>query len=212
MEKFKYPKTLHLPWSQGVSADDKVISYGSLSCFFDKEIIVTEKMDGENTTFSREYIHARSLDTRPHPSRDWVKSFWGNLKHEIPEGWRICGENVLAKHSIQYDNLSSYFLGFSIWNEKNIALDWNSTLEWFNLLGITPVEEMYRGFFDIKKLENLSKNLDSSSIEGYVIRVVSEFNYDDFKNNVAKYVRKNHVQTSDHWLEQEIIQNKLKIS
>lgn len=46
--KVKYPKTYHLSWSLGRSDDDKVLH--DISCFCDKEIVVTEKMDGENIT------------------------------------------------------------------------------------------------------------------------------------------------------------------
>ena len=35
-----------------------------------KQVIVTEKMDGENTSMYRHRIHARSIDSLPHPSRD----------------------------------------------------------------------------------------------------------------------------------------------
>lgn len=42
----KYPKTLHLPWSEGVNDDDKV--QHDLSWLDGEEIIVLEKMDGEN--------------------------------------------------------------------------------------------------------------------------------------------------------------------
>lgn len=75
-------------------------------------------MDGENTTMMKNYIYARSLDSNNHQSRNWVKGLWGEISYKIPENWRICGENMYAKHSIEYNNLESYFLVYSIWDEK----------------------------------------------------------------------------------------------
>jgi len=36
--------------------------------------------------------------------------------------------------------------------------------------------------------------------EGYVVRVVDKFHYRDFRQSVAKYVRKNHVRSTHNWL------------
>ena len=44
--------------------------------------------------------------------------------------------------------------------------------------------------------------------EGIVVRTKEAFK--DFDNNVAKYVRRNHVQTDEHWSKQKIIRNILK--
>ena len=195
MNKIKYPRTLHLPWSPGVSDDDKVLL--ELSNFYDKEVVITKKMDGENTTMGCDYIHARSLDSVGGVDRDWVKQYWSTFAHDIPKGWRICGENLWAKHSIYYDALPSYFLGFSVWNESNECLSWDDTLQFFQLLGITPVSEVCRSMWDdidFKSVNNLTSN-----DEGYVVRLTEGFSYHDFPISVAKYVRKDHVQTDKHW-------------
>jgi hypothetical protein len=46
--------------------------------------------------------------------------------------------------------------------------------------------------------------------EGYVIRSSNSFDYNDFINNVRKYVRKGHVQTDEHWLNKPIEKNVLR--
>lgn len=193
----KYPRTNHLPWSPGVNDDDRVL--GSLSHFEGKRVIVTEKMDGENTTFYDDHIHARSIDSRGGEDRAWVKQFWATIAYEIPELWRICGENLWAEHSIHYDNLKSYFYGFSIWNEKNECLSWDETLEWFELFNIIPVPVLYDGIWDEKKIRAIEKDLKWESNEGYVVRLAESFTYGQFKNSIAKFVRKGHVQTTKHW-------------
>ena len=202
----KYPRTYHLPWSPGVSSDD--VRTANTNHFVGREIIITEKMDGENTTLYRDHTHARSLDSRNHPSRDWVKRWHSTIAHEIPEGWRICGENLYARHSVAYQNLQSYFYGFSVWSADNNCLSWTETEEWFELLGIHTPPVLYRGVWDEALIRDI--HIDEGVVEGYVVRLAEQFAYDDFKQSVAKWVRTNHVQTDQHWMQAEIVPNGLQ--
>ena len=195
----KYPRTYHLPWSFGKNDDDK--NHTSYKQWESKEVVVTIKMDGENTTMYNRYIHTRSIDGRNHVSRSWVKNFYfNNILGEIPDGYRLCGENLYAKHSIAYENLDSYFYGFSIWDNKNFCLDWDTNSEWFKLLGVRPVDTLYRGVFNLDKISKLHKSLDFNKHEGYVLRTVDGFYYKDFSRLVGKFVRPHHIQTIKHWM------------
>lgn len=207
MRYVKYPRTPHLPFSLGRSSDDKVLK--SLACFEGKNVVVTVKMDGENTTLYRDRFHARSIDSRHHPSRDWLARFHASIGFNIPDGWRVCGENLYARHSIEYEALPSYFLGFSLWTDKNVALGWDDTLEYFRLLGIEPVPELYRGVFDERVLRKLAAELDTSRNEGFVVRLDAEIPYAQFGQSVAKWVRGGHVQTDEHWMHAAVIPNGL---
>lgn len=190
-----------------MTCDDKRLP--NTSCFEGKEVVVTEKMDGENTTMARDYIHARSLDSRDHVSRSWVKQLQGSIGQDIPAGWRICGENLYAEHSIRYDSLESYFYVFSVWNEKNECLSWDDTVEWANLLGLKTVPVIGRWFlFDEAVIRWIT--VDPTVCEGYVLRNAASFHYDAFQENVAKFVRKNHVQTGEHWMNKKVVPNGLK--
>jgi hypothetical protein len=203
--KTKYPRTPHLPFSAGHTSDDKVLR--SVEHFVGKNVVVTLKMDGENTTLYRDGFHARSLDSRHHPSRDWLAAFHATFAHDIPEGWRICGENLYARHSIFYENLPSYFMGFSVWDEQNTALSWDDTLEFFEILGIEPVTEIYRGGFSEKEIEAIARSFDIKKNEGFVVRIEDSFHYDEFASSVAKWVRPGHVQTGSHWMHSAIVPN-----
>lgn len=205
----KYPRTFHLPWSGYKTSDDKVLK--DVSHFYNKNIVVTEKMDGENCSlYHTGMSHARSIDSNNNISRNWIKKWWNERCYKLPINWRICGENLYAQHSITYNNLESYFYGFSIWNDNNISLSWEDTLLYFDELDITPVRELYKGIFDEQYLIEVSNTLHYEQQEGYVIRLLDEFHYMDFSKSVAKYVRKNHVTTNKHWMQQKIIPNKLK--
>ena len=205
MGPIKYPRTPHLPWSQGVQSDDRIISEIP---FIGKNVVVTEKMDGENTTLYRDNLHARSLDSKGGADRDWVKTLWSQIRNDIPQGWRICGENLWARHSVPYSNLKSYFYGFSLW-DGNQCLPWGETLEYFDIIGVTPVPILYQGMWDEKTIRNLGETMDFSISEGYVVRLEDSFSYDNFATSVAKFVRKGHVQTSKHWRHSTLVPNHL---
>jgi hypothetical protein len=204
----KYPQTKHLDFSPGVGKDDDIID--SLEEIEGHEGVVTIKMDGENFTMYSDYCHARSLDGRHHPSRNWAKDFHAQRMQLIPPLWRVVAENVYAQHSIRYEDLESYVLGISIWNEFNVALPWDETLDWFQLLdNIVPVPLLWRGKITHKKLMELAEGLDPKIHEGFVVRRADAIPYSAFGRRVAKYVRKGHVQSDSHWMHAEIVPNKL---
>jgi len=205
---YKYNRTYHLPWSLGSTNDDKFLN--DTSAFLGKEIVITEKMDGENTSMYFDRVHARSIDSKDHDSRHWVKGLWGQIRNDIPTGWRICGENLYAKHSLSYNDLSTYFMVFSIWNENNICLSWKDTVDVCDMLNLTPVPIIDTIIYNENYLKKLALDFDVINKEGFVIRNINEFSYDDFSDNVAKWVRAMHVNTDQHWMFQEVIPNKLK--
>lgn len=208
--RVKYPRTFHLPWSRSYTHDDKVLKH--VQHFEGKEVVVTEKMDGENTTMYRDYLHARSIDSKDHPSRHWIKMFHSMLNVSIPEGWRLCGENMFAQHSIHYQELSSYFLLFSIWNERNMCLAWDETEAWAKRHMIETVPVLYQGIWNEEAIKKCytKQSVFGGEQEGFVVRLADEFHYDDFIYSAAKFVRKNHVQTDEHWMNKPVIPNTLK--
>lgn len=214
--KVKYPRTYHLSFSPGMNRDDRQMKDESV--FEGQEVVICTKLDGENTTMYNDGMHARSLTSDNHPSRDWVKNLWAQKAYNIPEGWRVCGENLFAKHSIHYTNekgnaLDSYFYMFSIWDDRNVCLSWKETKEWAFLLDFTLIPVLYEGIWDMKVIEDLNKYINdhNDTIEGYVVRLTREYHYSEFKNVCGKYVRKNHVQNNHgHWSQQKIIKNELK--
>lgn len=196
----KYPRTHHLPWSPGVSDDDRIMDAAGLMRLAASKVVVTEKSDGENTSLYYDgYMHARSIDGASHPTQSWVRSMWAKVAHELPYGWRVCGENLYAKHSIAYSELSSYLLVFSIWNERNECLSWDDTVEWAELLGFPTVPVLYQGTFNYDTLNGLWSPQVQDTMEGYVVRTADGFPYREFRNNVAKFVRPNHVTSDRHW-------------
>ena len=194
----KHPRTYHLPWSEGISSDDKVLT--SVQQFEGLDVVVTEKRDGECTSLYPDgIVHARSIDGNRHPWQDAIKSTWRSICHELPEGWRIVGENLYARHSIHYESLTDWFELFAIFNEDNEVLGWNETVDWACLLGLATVPMLWDGRWDQQQIINLGKTLNTQTQEGYVVRIKDRFSGKDWFRAVGKWVRKNHVQTDIHW-------------
>lgn len=202
----KYGRTYHLPISAGATSDDKILS--SIDDLTNSDLVVTEKMDGENTTIHALGTHARSPDSRYHPSRDWVKAFAAGISPQLADNERIVGENLFAQHALGYNSLPSYFLGFA-WIVDGVFQDWPATLERFQTLGITPVPTLYAGPYSQGLFERLVQQLDTQKQEGFVVRTAAAFAEGDMPRKLAKYVRPNHVQSDEHWMNAPMVPNKL---
>ncbi len=200
----KYPRTPHLPWSPGASSDD--VRLADLSGLEGREVVVTEKLDGENTTLYRDRLHARSLDSAHHPSRARLKALHARIAPSIPEGTRICGENLTARHSIAYDALRSVFYAFSVWDGDR-ARSWDATVAFTRERGLPTPRVRFRGRFDARTIRKLRVARDRE--EGYVVRVADAFDRSDFGRCVAKWVRPGHVSTDAHWMHQAVVENGL---
>ncbi|MEU8773683.1 RNA ligase family protein [Streptomyces sp. NPDC048606] len=199
-----YPRTAHLPWSPGATADD--VRVCGPSALEGCEVVVTEKLDGENTTLYADGLHARSLDSGHHPSRAWVKGLQGRVGPDIPAGWRVCGENLYARHSLAYEDLDSWFYGFSVWDGGH-CLDWDGTVAFLARLGIPVPRVLWRGVYDERALRRL--RVDTTRQEGYVVRTAAGFRREDFGRYVAKWVRVGHVRTDSHWMYAPVVPNGL---
>lgn len=204
----KFPRTPHLPWSRGVAPDDRTMRNPG-NRFAGHVVVITEKMDGENTVMTRNAIHARSEDSGYHASRTWVKNLWGEIRYEIPEGWSIVGENLYARHSILYDQLPSYFLVFAIIN-NGVVLSSADTALYSSQLGLYTVPVLHTGNYRELALRALDFSPAYSTVaEGYVLRQAQSFLLSEWGERAAKFVRASHVQTSEHWMHESVVKNEL---
>ncbi|MFA5491006.1 MAG: RNA ligase family protein [Candidimonas sp.] len=220
----RYPRTYHLPYSPGLQNDDRRIS--TMADLEGYEVVVTIKMDGESTTFYKDGVTARSPSGTDMPTKDWVKTLHSIIVGDIPDNWRVCGEDMYAVHSISYDDLNSYFYGFSIWDDRNYRLSWDDMIVWFDLFNetlsgsdyiIAIPDVIYRGIYDADQIQqafDAYQKQSQNAVEGYVVSRTDRFHYRQFATHVAKWVRPNHVQTDRHWKHQQRIKmttNKLSV-
>ena len=212
MENSKYPRTLHLDFSPEIHSDDKVINMNDFNNnLLNKEIILTEKYDGENSCLKPgEGVFARSHSAPNfNPWSDWLKKQYYDKLYLLNENYWYFGENLYAIHSIKYDNLDTYFYIFHIYDKINkIWLSFEDMKEEAERVGFKTVKVIFKGVFktskelekfllvEIKKPSALGKEK-----EGFVLRTAGSFKKEEFSKHMAKYVRKGHVQTDKHWRE-----------
>ena len=194
--RYKYPKTPHLPWSETIGADDKKLKDDSQFC--GRRVVITEKMDGENTIIYRDGYHARSIDSVHRGYHSWLLAHLPQFQYLLNKNERICREYLYAKHSIYYNNLADYFLGFSIWT-NNICWSWEDSIKEFNRLNLALVPIIYIGEYNRDIMLQSAKEVIAEGGEGIVVRNADSFTLNEFPHNIAKYVRPNHVQTDEHW-------------
>lgn len=212
INRYKYPKTSHFPWSESFhKTDHRMIDPNEV--FSGEEVVVTLKYDGECTTMYPDFVHARSIDSGWHESRSWVNRMQGDIGWQLKEGERICGENMYAEHSIHYTNLKGYFYVFNYWIEDECQ-SWDDTVKRAEELGLPVVDVLYRGIWDEKLIRELiKKEHNGNEMEGYVVRLARAFKHDfngKKKMPMGKYVRKDHVQTDQHWMVKKVVPNELE--
>ena len=207
----KYPRTYHVPFSPGATKDDKKLKDGWFEYYRGKEIVFTEKLDGENSCLCQKGVFARShgAETRS----PWSINLWGDnglywkVKGLIDDDLLIFGENLYGEHSIHYEKLRDYFHVFACYNETTDKWwSWDDVKFVSKVLGVPHVPALWRGIAEsedqIRELIIQTMNMPSAygdTKEGVVIRLANEFDGEDFPNYVCKYVRANHVQTDEHW-------------
>jgi hypothetical protein len=135
-----------------------------------KELIITEKLDGQNNCFNKSGVYARS-HTAPteHPWDKPMRERWNLIKNDLND-LEIFGENMYGIHSIAYHKLESYFYVFAV-REGDRWLSWEEVKFYASMLDFpvvpqievkTPLKEVYSnvGGNESKILENwLTMNL-----------------------------------------------------
>lgn len=188
-----------------------------LNNFINLPLVFTIKMDGSNLTMTKDHVGARNGWDAQHESFDMAKAEHAKIKHMIPENIQLFGEWLYAKHSIEYKELDMYFQVFSIFDmEKQKFSSWEETQARCKDLGLRTVPWLvgYPHFDTEDYLTETIKQQGNRAIEvgdeGLVVRSMNSFLLEDFSKNVAKYVRKGHVQTDEHWSHKAVERNQLK--
>ncbi|AKD57039.1 RNA ligase family protein [Spirosoma radiotolerans] len=211
----KYGRTYHYPFSPGTTSDDRINHEYASDLFAIRNLIHTEKLDGENNCLSRYGVFARS-HTAPtvSPWTSVLRQRWALIRHELGN-LEIFGENLFAIHSIAYDRLDAHFFVFAI-REHDVWLSWEETQFYARLLDFPTVPELARRTAplqpqiienEVLALAGETSRLGSfdaltgapSAMEGIVSRDSDAYATALFPHRVFKYVRKGHVQTDEHW-------------
>ena len=91
----KYCRSLHAQISLGTTSDDRFMPNGYVQAFAKmKELVLTEKLDGQNNCFNKHGLFAKS-HTAPsnHPWDKPLKDRWELIKNDLND-LEIFGENM----------------------------------------------------------------------------------------------------------------------
>lgn len=202
----KYPSSPHWPWSPEVHKDDRY--HQNPEFFVGREIVITEKLDGGNTCLNAGEAYARS--TGQPATQSWfamVKKHHAWRTMNIDPRIAIYGEDLYGIHSIVYDPLkeNETYRVFNI-RDGDSWLSLDEKIKFCVEHDFLMVPILFRGIMN--SVEEISKwfesNIKQPSVlgpdrEGFVMQITDHFHNDSFGECVAKYVRKGHVQTDEHW-------------
>lgn len=207
---YKFPSTPYIEIDTTVKRNDKILSGKELDMMISKEIIVEEKIDGANLGISFDGSGELRLQNRgsfifPPYLGQWKKLTDWLMKHEndifdvLTNEYILFGEWCYAKHSVYYNSLPDWFIGFDIYDmKKNRFLSVNRRNEFFMRMGIVPVPQLGKGIYSLKELPSFFgvSKFGKELCEGIYIRQEK----DGYLERRAKMVRKEFKQNiNEHW-------------
>jgi ATP-dependent RNA circularization protein (DNA/RNA ligase family) len=220
---FKFPSTPHLVLLGDVEVrGDKVMPESVRNDFLRHELVVEEKVDGANLGISFDaegniraqnrgaYLHLPSMGQWKKLAA-WLFPRTDALFEQLTDHYILFGEWCYAAHSVVYDRLPDWFLGFDIY-DKNTARFFSCTRrdEIFRAIGIYQTPRIDRGHFTLSKLNELlgRSQLSDNPAEGLYLR----FDEGNWLVQRAKLVRPAFVQSVErHWTRSNIKANRLKM-
>ena len=202
----KYPSSPHWVSSPEVHRDDS--THQNPERFVGVEVSITEKLDGGNTCLWTGEAYARS--TGQPATQGWfamVKKHHAWRTMHLDPRIAVYGEDLYGIHSIKYDALKEdeTYRVFNI-REEDEWLSLDDRIQFCKDYEFLMVPVLFRGVFQsVKELTQwFEQHIQEPSAlgpqrEGFVMQLTGRFHNDVFGDSVAKYVRKGHVQTDEHW-------------
>lgn len=151
---------------------------------------------------------------------------WLYAKHSIHYGCNCenkcedVGPNL--SELVDVEDEKAYFQIFGVYDKKyDLWLSWPETKKVAEELGFPTTPEIYvednndEATFNNKekarnKLISYAREVINNGGEGIVVRTKFPFHYSQFERRIGKYVRENHVKTSDeHWKHKEKKKNQI---
>lgn len=127
-----YPRTRHLPWNPNATRDDLVATEDECRIILGSDRVqVTEKVDGANVGMARgpiirnrNHILRKGHTARTAAKRQFSSIFNWYYEHlhlfdeldRLAPNTSVFGEWLLARHSVAYDLLPSWFLAFDLYD------------------------------------------------------------------------------------------------
>ena len=163
----KFPHTPHLAWlAPGQPRGDKILSPDAAAQFLNGDVVVEEKVDGTNVGFSlldgTVVVQSRGQYVR-RPAHPQFEPLWPWLTHRqaaiagaLGSDLVLFGEWCYAVHSVHYQALPDWFLGFDVY-DRGVRRFWSVARrnELLHRIGLFSVPELGRGHYDTGDLKLL---------------------------------------------------------
>ena len=199
---------------------DKVLLDSERDTFLKHEVTIEEKIDGANLGISfdvggniraqnrGQYLHLpgygqwKKLD-------DWLTQRIDMLFEYLSDHFILFGEWCYAQHSVFYNRLPDWFLGFDVYDKRSGRF--LSSLrrdEFFTKMCVTQVPVLERGHFTYPEIQKFlsTSRLSNQPAEGIYLR----YDQDDWLTQRAKLVRPAFIQAvTQHWSRSAIRPNQL---
>jgi hypothetical protein len=184
-----------------------------------KNLIFTEKLDGQGNCFNQYGLFARSHGAPSElPWDRTLREKWALIKNDLASyDLELFGENMYACHSIEYLRVEQDYHVFAA-RIKDKWLSWEQVKEFAFLFDFPHAPEFsLRPSSDFKNQGELQAYVESlmgqqsvygsidfhskefDQMEGVVFRNTEEYHVNNFVHNVFKIVRQSHVKTDEHW-------------
>ena len=214
----KYPRIPHVTFSRGIFDDDLVFN-GSI---FNREWHVTEKMDGSQMGTDKEgwelvarnrntIVTRGGVDRQFHILPAWLKDKYQIISDLVGDRYILFGEWLFHLHTVPYDKLPDWFLGFNLYDTDNEGfLPFLEGRKMISDAGLFPVPLLDTVVIKSKK-QLLSyiktSTYGSAQMEGLVLhstdgRLVVKYVTGEFKESIDS--------NPNHWRRCERTRNKIK--
>jgi hypothetical protein len=218
----KFPHTPHLLWlGTGTPRDDKVLKPANVAEFLSGEVIIEEKVDGANLGFSLGADNRVCAQSRGHylapgrshaqwnPLWSWLAEWQVVLEDGLRSGLILYGEWCYARHTVPYDALPDWFLGFDIFEiESRRFMSVNRRNAWLQERGLVSVPEVKRGKVHINQMTSLlaTSSVGHAPMEGLYVRR-EHGGWLQSRAKIVSAVFKQQIE--EHWTRRSVVPNQL---
>jgi ATP-dependent RNA circularization protein (DNA/RNA ligase family) len=219
---FKFPSTPHIALLGDIDVrGDKVMSDLDRDKFLQHELVVEEKIDGANVGISFDadgnvcaqnrgsYLY-RPGSGQWKPLGKWLDFKADVLFEHLYDRFILFGEWCYAQHSVSYDSLPDWFLGFDVYDKRTSRfVSYGRRDILCQRMGVCQVPMIARGHFTLADLEITlaSSKFSCHAAEGIYLR----YDQGDWLVQRGKLVRPTFMQTIEqHWSHSGVRPNMLR--
>ncbi len=207
---YKFPSTPYIEVDTDIKRNDKILSRDEVEAVLRHTVNIEEKIDGANLGISfhsngRLQLQNRGayllepLEGQWKPLKNWLRCHEDTIFDVLTDRYILFGEWCYAKHSIYYNNLPDWFIGFDLYDRKEenfLCVQQRKIL--LNKMGIEVVPQLGYGIYDVKELTQFFGK--SKYGEGKCEGIYTRQDQGEYLRYRAKMVRKEFRQNiTEHW-------------